>query len=92
MADQSWVPKKGQKRKDGYQTVAKRLLHTLETDREGRISWGRNIAKFNLQEATLNCSKDSPAPYWQEASASIDATPIYTDGSKSELGIVGGGF
>ena len=64
MTDQSWVPKKGQKRKDGYQMVAKRLLHTLETDREGRISWGRNIAKFNLQETTLNCSKDSPAPYW----------------------------
>ena len=92
MTDQSWIPKKGQKRKDGYQTVAKRLLHTLETDREGRISWGKKIPKFNLQETLLNCSKESPAPYWQEAIASVDAIPIYTDGSKSETGVVGGRY
>ena len=53
---------------------------------------GRTIPKFNLQETTLHCRKDSPAPYWQEAIVSVDATPIYTDGSKSEQGIVGGGY
>src|SRR6266576_305442 len=43
-----WTPKKGQKRKEGYHTIATRLLGTVGTSDMDTISWGQTIPKYDI--------------------------------------------
>ena len=57
----TWINPKGRKRSNGYETVARRMLGTLDTTNTTRISWGQRIGKFNLPEVDLELqAEDSP--------------------------------
>ena len=49
----TWINPKGRKRSDGYETVARHMLGTMNTMVTTRISWGHQIEKFNQQEVDL---------------------------------------
>ena len=53
-----WVNPKWQTRSDGYETVAKQLLGTLDTSDTTRISWGQEVGKYNLQEVDFNLTAE----------------------------------
>ena len=57
----TWTNPTGSKKSDGYETVARRLLGTLDTTDTTRISWAQRIKRFNLQEVDLELTaEDSP--------------------------------
>ena len=83
---------KGKKRSDGYETIARRMLGTLETMDTTRITWGQRIEKFNLQEVDRELTAEDTPNRWEHAIRAVDAIPIYTDGIRAEDGTVGGGY
>ena len=84
--------------KDGYESIATRLLGRIDSgaerglDNGESISWGQDTTKVECEEVDLECSKDTPAEDWQNAIDNLGGFPVYTDGSMSDQGIVGGGF
>ena len=87
-----WNPPKGSKHKDGFQTVGGRLLSTIDTSTTDSLSWGKGISKFEVEERDLGCSAMSTKMAWEFAISQTNLLPIYTDGSRLESGIVGGGY
>ena len=87
-----WNPPRGSKRKDGFQTIAELLLSTIDTCTTDSLSWGKEIPQFEIEERDLGCSATSIKMAWQSAISQTNLLPIYTDGSKLESGIVGGGY
>ena len=87
----TWVNPKGQKRLDGYKTVGRRLLGTLDTLDTTRISWGQSVGKYDLQEIDFNITAEDSARIWEHSIQQVGAVPIYTDSSKAEDVTVGGG-
>ena len=87
-----WNPPKSSKRTDGFQTVAGRLLRTIDTTAIDSLSSGNTIPQFEVAEIDLGCSATSPKMAWEFAISQTNLLPIYTDGSRLDSGIVGGGY
>ena len=88
----TWVNPKGQKRSDGYETVARRLLGTLDTSNTTRISWRQEVGKYDLQEVDSNLTAEDNARRCEHAIKQVEAVPIYTEGSQAEDGKLEGGY
>ena len=56
------------------------------------IEWGEDIERCELHETNLQCGPNTPTATWEKAISLTKRTPIYTDGSKSDAGVVGGGY
>ena len=56
------------------------------------IEWGEDIERFELQETNLQCGPNTPTATWEKAISLTKRTPIDTDGTKSDGGVVGGGY
>ena len=89
-----WIQYEKVKKKDGYESIANRLLSKLEVEERETISWGEVIRRFTVKEVDLGCTTESPRYVWQAAIDVVSSsyTPIYIDESMSEEGIVGGGY
>ena len=73
-------------------TVADRLLAQAGVKSKEEIEWGGDIERFELQETNLQCGPSTPTTTWEKAISLTKRTPIYTDGSRSEEEVVGGGY
>ena len=71
----TWTNLKGRKRSDGYETIARRLLGTLDTSDTTKISWGQRIEKCNLQEVDLELTAEDSPNQWEHAIRKVDAIP-----------------
>ena len=87
-----WNSQKGSKRKDSLQTVAGRLLSTIVTPAMDTFSWGKTIPQCEVEEIDLGCSAMSTKMTWEFAISLTTLSPIYSDGSRLDTGIVGGGY
>ena len=72
--------------------VADRLLAQARVKSQEEIEWGGDIDKYELQETNLQYWPSTPTTTWEKAISLTKRTPIYTDGSRSEEGVVGGGY
>ena len=78
---------------DGYICITDRLLGRIELEYDWTsLSWGLPIVKTDLQVVDHLCTAKSPVSVWEAAINNVPSTSIYTDGSKSEGGVVGGGY
>lgn len=80
---------------DGYATIADHLLGRIEVGIERKgvdISWRCMIEKVTCMEVDLLCTEHTSVTLWQEAIDAVGCTTIYTDGSMSKDGTVGGGY
>ena len=73
-------------------TVADRLLAQARVKSKEEIEWEEDIDRFELHETNLQCGPSTPKSTWGKAISLTKRTPIYTDGSKSDGGVVGGGY
>ena len=73
-------------------TVADRLLAQAGVKLKEEIEWGGDTDRYELQETKLQCGPSTPTTTWEKAISLTKRTPIYTDGSRSEEGVVGGGY
>ena len=73
-------------------TVADRLLAQAGVKSKEEIEWGGDIERFKLQETNLQCRPNTPTTTWEKAITLTKRIPVYADGSKSEEGVVGGGY
>ena len=73
-------------------TVADRLLAQAGVKPKEELEWGGDIERFELQETNLQCGPNTLTTTCQKAICLTKRIPIYTDGSKSEEGVVGGGY
>ena len=73
-------------------TVADRLLAQVGVKSKEEMEWGGDIERCELQETNLQCGTNTPKTTWEKAISLTKRTPIYTDGSRSEEGVVGGGY
>ena len=73
-------------------TVADLRLAQAGVKSKEEIEWGGDIERFELQETNLQCGPTTPTIPWEKAICLMKRTPIYTDGSKSEQGVVGSGY
>ena len=73
-------------------TVADRLLAQARVKSKEEIEWGGDIDRYELQETNLQCGPSTPTTTWEKAISLTKRTPIYSDGSRSEEGVVGGGY
>ena len=78
--------------KDGYESIAVRLLGRLEVELGECISWGGRVERVQCREIDLQCSASTPANKWQLAIDGTCCETVFTDGSMSEQGVVGGGY
>ena len=81
---------------DGYTSVLTAIMGKAGRVREEgnkRISWGGNCTKNEVPEIDLNCLAVSPKPKWEKSIERVKEGNwiLFTDGSKSEEGKVGGG-
>ena len=72
--------------------LAARLLKKAEVLSGDDISWGGTVQRFNLSEISLPCDSKTPPHVWDEYIAKTQRYPVYTDGSRSTEGVVGGGY
>ena len=73
-------------------TVVDGLLAQAEVMSKEQIEWGGDIERFEMQETNLQCGPNTPTTIWEKAISLTKRTPIYTDGSRSEEGVVGSGY
>ena len=73
-------------------TVADRLMAQAGVKSKEEIEWGGDIERFELQQINLQCGPYTPTTTWEKAISLISRTSMYTDGSRSEAGVVGGGY
>ena len=88
----SWDPPTGSKCKDGFQSVAERLLSPIATSTTNSLTWESIIPQFEVEEVDLGCSTALTRMATEFAITQMNLLPIYTDGSRLDSGIVGGGF
>ena len=72
--------------------VADRLLAQGGVKSKEEIEWGGDIKRFEMQETNLECGPNTPTTTWEKAISVMKRTPMHTDGSRSEQGVVGGGY
>ena len=72
--------------------VADQLMAQAGVKSKEEIEWGGDIDRFELQETNLQCRPNTPTTTWEKAISLTKRTSIYTDGSRSEEWVVGGGY
>ena len=73
-------------------TVVDQLLAQARVKSKEEIEWGGDIDSFELHETNLQCGPSTSKSIWEKAISLTKRTPIYTDSSKSDGGVVGGGY
>ena len=73
-------------------TVADRLMAQAGVKSKEEIEWGGDIDRFELLETNLQCGPNTSTTTWEKAISLTKRTPMYTDGSRSEEWVVGGGY
>ena len=73
-------------------TVADRLLVQAGVKSKEEIEWGGDVDRYEVQETNLQCGPSTPTTTWEKAISLTDRTSTYTDGSRSEERVVGGGY
>ena len=73
-------------------TVPDRLLAQAGVKSKEEIEWEGDIDNFELHETNLQWGPSTPKSTWEKDISLTKRTPIYTDSSKSEGCVVGGGY
>jgi len=80
---------------DGFTSVMSRILNKAAEvgDRDEGLSIGGRVKRGEIPEVKLQANKDSKADKWELAinEAREESIGVFTDGSMSEKGSVGGG-
>ena len=84
---------------DGFTSILTAIQSkagVLKEERHEKMSYRGRVEKVEVPEVKLQAQADSKAEVWMEAinqaREHCKATTIYTDGSMSEDGMVGGGW
>ena len=84
------------KGKDGYTSVASRMLAQLDLEEDEELSWGGLCPRVEVEEIELEIEKADGKEWWEYRLKDQDLIQgrnlVYSDGSKLEDGKVGGGW
>src|SRR5258705_406963 len=90
-----WAPLE-YKGKDGYTSVASRMLAQLDLEEDEELSWGGLCPRVQVDELDLELGSTDNRDWWEYRLQDEDLIQgrklVYSDGSKLEDGKVGGGW
>ena len=90
-----WMPEE-HKGRDGYTSVASRMIAQLGLEENEELSWGGKCYESEIQEVDLELGGSDDKRWWESRLQDEEVTEgrklVYLDGSMLEDGRVGGGW